>query len=117
MDDERELPEDTLINVLIFQQLNGIRLPDSIPSKFTNLQKTSICHQIEEIVKELNTNGVIWSGVCPDNFIIEEQTEKIVAYDFTGTIFCERGDPRYDRAVRTQNNEVSEFLKRLRYTV
>ena len=115
MDDERELPEDALINVLIFQQINGIRLPDSIPNKCTKLQKASICRQIEEIMKELNNNGVIWSCVCPDNFIIEEQTKRIVAYDFMGTIFCERGDPHYDRIIRTQNNEVSEFLKRLNF--
>lgn len=112
---ERELPEDALISVLLFQQIHGIRLPDSMQRKFTNLQKAGICCQVEEIVNELNKNGVLWGCICPDNFVIEEQTERVVAYDFAGTVFCQRSDPHYESIVRAQNNEVDEFLKRLGY--
>ena len=111
--EDRELPEDRSVNVILFQLVKGTKLSDTWPQCYSTSQKSVICDQIKVIAQEMNDHGVVWPCVCADNFIVELGTRSIVAYDFSGTLLQDQSHSRYKMNVRSQNHLINEFLRRL----
>lgn len=115
--EDRELPDDRSINVLLFEQIDGPKLSNTWALRLSVSHKSLMCDKIKAIAQEMNDRGVVWPCVYADNFIVEKNTGRIVAYDFSGTLLQDQSYSRYDwrMQVYSQNNLINEFLGSLGY--
>jgi hypothetical protein len=116
---DRELKEDRLVNVVVVEQLSGLRLTEQSSSLLSDAQRSRIYGEVRHFTDVMIDNGLVWPSVDGQNYLIVDGISRVVALEFSATRLADDSSPKSARHTelgwRQQRETTDEFLEDLGY--
>ena len=109
---DRELLEDRIVNVILLRRTQGTPL-DELPLWETNdSEKESICSDLNEILRKLNSCGVFLPQIQADQMIVDRTSRRVYV---TNLLYWSEGGNFLEGKLLQQAEGVKLFLYNLGY--